>query len=74
MEEGTRRGGADQSCTIVREMLEYLTSFEYTGGGYYRKKGVPRGESADMLHGSEIQQLLQEALSKANESKTGEQS
>jgi hypothetical protein len=28
--------------------------FEYTGGGFFRQKGIPVGESADMRHGEEI--------------------
>jgi hypothetical protein len=28
--------------------------FEYVGGGYFRDKNVPKGMSADTLHGSEI--------------------
>jgi len=28
--------------------------FEYVGGGYFRDKTVPKGISADTLHGSEI--------------------
>jgi hypothetical protein len=27
--------------------------FEYIGGGYWRKRGVPRGEKAEILHGDE---------------------
>jgi hypothetical protein len=28
-------------------------SFEYIGGGYFRKIGVPKGEKAEILHGQE---------------------
>jgi hypothetical protein len=27
--------------------------FEYVGGGYFRRKNVRKGESAEMLHGQE---------------------
>lgn len=43
-------------------LLERLASFEYKGGGYYRKKGVPKGKTAEMLHGSQIQELIEEFL------------
>jgi hypothetical protein len=33
--------------------------FEYKGGGFFRQKGIPVGESADMRHGEEI---VEEAL------------
>lgn len=28
-----------------------MIDFEYIGGGYFRKKGVPVGEKAETLHG-----------------------
>jgi len=33
--------------------------FEYKGGGFFRQKGIPVGESAEMRHGEEI---VEEAL------------
>ena len=28
--------------------------FKYVGGGYFRDKGIPQGEKADVRHGEEI--------------------
>ena len=32
--------------------------FEYQGGGYWRKNGVPKGEPAPVLHGDQVLQWL----------------
>ena len=33
--------------------LEELFPFEYVGGGYFRRKGVPKNVSAEILLGNE---------------------
>lgn len=33
--------------------LEDLFPFEYAGGGYFRRKGVPKNVSAEIIHGQE---------------------
>jgi len=33
---------------FVLPPLADLFPFEYTGGGYFRRRGVPKGESADI--------------------------
>lgn len=33
--------------------LSEVFPFEYQGGGYFRRKGVPKGEVADTLHGQQ---------------------
>jgi hypothetical protein len=36
---------------------EYLLKtfpYEYKGGGYFRRKGVKKGEVAEIIHGDEI--------------------
>ena len=38
--------------------LHELFPFEYKGGGYFRRKGVPEGVSAEMLHGMEAVEYL----------------
>ena len=37
--------------------------FEYKGGGYWRHKGVPKGDKAEILHG---EQVLEEFLDHVN--------
>lgn len=38
-----------------------LADFEYVGGGYFRKKGFNKGETAPILHGPEVLKLVQSA-------------
>lgn len=53
---------------IVRGMkeevpsLEELFPFEYKGGGYFRKKGVKIGKSAEMLHGMDAISYIYDKL------------
>lgn len=44
--------------------LTDLFPFEYQGGGYFRRKGVPKGKSADILHGELAIEFLYEQISK----------
>lgn len=36
--------------------------FEYVGGGYWRRRGVPRGERSETLHGAEVLSALAASL------------
>jgi len=38
--------------------LKDLFPFEYKGGGYFRKKGVAKGVTAEILHGDEAVKRL----------------
>jgi len=42
--------------------LDELFPFEYKGGGYFRKKGVKKGESAETLHGDQAIEYLYEVM------------
>lgn len=42
--------------------LDEVFPFEYIGGGYFRRKGVPRGVSADILHGMQAVEFVREAI------------
>ncbi len=33
--------------------LKEIFPFEYVGGGYFRRKGVPKNVSAEIIHGQE---------------------
>lgn len=48
-------------------MNEDYFPFEYVGGGYYRQKGVPIGERAEMLHGQGAADYLIKKLSQQSE-------
>jgi hypothetical protein len=37
--------------------------FEYQGGGYFRRKGVPVGQKAEILHGEQAIRYLFNAMS-----------
>lgn len=38
--------------------LDEIFPFEYSGGGYFRLKGVPVGKNAEILHGMEAIEYL----------------
>ena len=42
--------------------LDELFPFEYSGGGYFRRKGVPKGDVADILHGMQAVGYLYAAM------------
>jgi hypothetical protein len=42
--------------------IEELFPYEYAGGGYFRKKGVPVGQKAEILHGQQAIEFLHEAM------------
>ena len=48
-------------------VLKHLASFKYVGGGYFRKRGVPRGEAAETIHGSQVMEMIESALEGADE-------
>lgn len=39
-----------------------MITYEYISGGWFRERGVPKGESADMLHGDHAVERYQQAL------------
>jgi hypothetical protein len=38
--------------------LDEVFPWEYKGGGYFRKRGVKKGEKAEMLHGKEVAEYM----------------
>lgn len=42
--------------------LETLFPFSYEGGGYYRRRGVPKGTHADIVHGDVAIKMLYHAI------------
>ena len=42
--------------------LEEVFPFEYEGGGHFRRNGVPKGTSAETLHGAEAVRYLYWAM------------
>lgn len=58
---------------VIDMPLRELFPFEYMGGGYFRKRGVPKGVNAEILHGKEAIEYLYKALTKREEKREGEQ-
>jgi hypothetical protein len=53
----------DPTDEEIRKVISDKFPFKYSGGGYFRKKGVPKGESAQVLHGEEaIKFIIKEIL------------
>lgn len=50
--------GGRQASAAAREALRAKFPFEYVGGGYFRRKGVPKGQTAEMLHGEQVVDAL----------------
>ncbi len=46
-----------------RDLTDPL-AYEYVGGGYFRLKGVPRGQKGHAIHGAEYMKLVEAALAK----------
>jgi hypothetical protein len=44
--------------SFMSRNIDELFPFEYKGGGYFRRKGVPEGQSAEILHGEEAIKFL----------------
>jgi hypothetical protein len=42
--------------------LEKLFPFEYQGGGYFRRKGTPKGQNSEILHGKEAIKYLYDIM------------
>jgi hypothetical protein len=46
--------------------------FGYVGGGHFRDKNVPKGDTADMVHGDQIiEEFCKELISKASQNALG---
>ena len=44
----------DSSAIEQAKLLAKQWPYEYVGGGYYRQKGIPKGQHAQVLHGQEV--------------------
>jgi hypothetical protein len=42
--------------------IEDIFPFEYISGGYFRKKGVKKGEKAEILHGDQAIKYVYDAM------------
>lgn len=51
--------------------LDELFPFEYSGGGYFRRKGVPVNQTAEILHGHQAVEFLYDAIKKSLEEPSG---
>jgi hypothetical protein len=47
--------------------LEQLFGFKYAGGGYFRQKGIKKGDTAEILHGMEAIAYLYDQFKKDKE-------
>ena len=54
--------GTTINPTIDKDSFEHIFPFDYVGGGYFRRKGVPKGETAETLHGMDAARLVFDAL------------
>jgi hypothetical protein len=59
------RGRYKQERNTDPLTIEEIRKMEYAGGGYFREK-LPRGQSARILHGPEIQRILSEEIDRLN--------
>jgi len=50
---------------VTEAEIRKLFPFEYSGGGYFRLKGVPKGEPAKILHGEEAIKFLAREVANA---------
>lgn len=50
------------NMTDKRASFDEVFPFEYQGGGYFRRRGVPRGETAEVLHGEHVARFVYDAL------------
>lgn len=41
--------------------------YDYVGGGYYRLKGVPRGEAAETLHGEQVAEWVRARIDRLSD-------
>jgi len=44
--------------------LKELFPFEYQGGGYFRKRDIPIGKNAEILHGEQAVKFLYDQIEK----------
>ena len=42
--------------------LDQLFNYEYVGGGYFREKGVKKGDTAKILHGKQAVEHLHKLM------------
>lgn len=59
-----------QSSQSTEEILSLneIFPFEYVGGGYYRRKGIPKGQVAEILHGMQAIEYLFNQIKQRNKS------
>jgi len=50
----TQRGLPPHPLLELVERTKADFRFKYVGGGYFRDKGMPKGEKAEVRHGDEI--------------------
>ena len=49
----------------IKEVFPY----QYVGGGYFRKKGVPEGQKTECLHGMEAVEYVLKRIEELNSGK-----
>ena len=52
------------ACIRFVRPLDDVFPFEYQGGGYFRRKGIPKGVTAEILHGQQAIEYLYNELTK----------
>lgn len=52
---------ADKTLPPLKEIFPY----DYQGGGYFRMRGVPKGETAPILHGQQAVEFLYDKIKEA---------
>ncbi len=53
----------------MKPELKELFPYEYVSTGYFRQKGVPKGESAELLHGMQAIEYLYDRMLKLDKVK-----
>lgn len=48
---------------LDKKKLEDVFPFEYMGGGFFRRKGIAKGVTAEVLHGMEAVEYIFKAMS-----------
>lgn len=48
--------------------LGNIFPFEYAGGGYFRRRGAPTGQPAEILHGMQAIQFVYDAMTSTQQS------
>ena len=52
--------------------MDSVLNFEYKGGGYFRKKGIPKGEKAEIIHGGEFIKIASSEVERLTEMVRGD--